>query len=100
MIPVMDHSTYTRVVSVDCWFFINSSIIAFIMVRSSFELMHLSSSSPTGGGGGCGGGGCGPCFSGMVNGKPIATQAGYRLVKQNARAKEETHSLKHLSSLL
>jgi hypothetical protein len=71
------------------------------MVRSSFEPMHLSSSSPAGGGGGgCGGDGCGHCFSGMVNGKPIAAQAGYRLVKQNARAKEETHSLKHLSSLL
>jgi hypothetical protein len=60
----------------------NSSVIAFIMARSSLELMHSSSSSPASGGGGGGGG---PYLDGMVNIKQRATQAGYWLVKQNAR---------------
>jgi hypothetical protein len=75
---------------VDCWFLVNSSVIVFIIVRSTLELTHSSSSSPTSGGGGCGG--C-PDFGGMVNRKQRATEAGYRLVKQNARPKVETHIL-------
>jgi hypothetical protein len=53
----------------------NSSVIAFIMMRTSLLLTHSSSSSHATGGGGC------PCFSGMVNRKERATQIGYRLVK-------------------
>jgi hypothetical protein len=45
----------------------------------------LSSLSPTAGGG--------PHFGGMVNRKQGATQAGYWLVKQNARPKAEAHTL-------
>jgi uncharacterized membrane protein len=70
MIPAMEHSTRSRVVSVDCWFFVNSLVSAFIMAHTSLLLTHSSSSSPTGGGGGGGGkgGGC-TYFCGMVNGK-------------------------------
>jgi hypothetical protein len=78
MISTMERSTYSRVVSVDCWFFVNSSVIAFIIARTSLLLMHSSSTSPTGGGGGSGG--C-PYFGGMVNRKEGETQTGYRLVK-------------------
>jgi hypothetical protein len=56
---------------VDCWFFVNSLVSAFIMVQTSLLLMHSSSSSPAGGGGG--GGGC-TYFGGMVNAKQKATQ--------------------------
>jgi flagellar motor component MotA len=63
----------------------NSSVIAFIMAQSSLELTHSPSSSLVGGGG--------LCFGGMVNRKQRTTQDGYRLVKQNARAKVETHTL-------
>jgi hypothetical protein len=56
------------------------------MARRSLELTHSSSSSPYGGGGG-------PYFGGMASRKQKATQAGYRLVKQNARPKVETHTL-------
>jgi hypothetical protein len=63
MILAMDHSTRSRVVSVDYWFFVNSLVSAFIMARTSLLLIHSSSSSPTGGGGGC------TYFGGMVNGK-------------------------------
>jgi hypothetical protein len=48
---------------VDCWFFVNSSLNAFIMVLTSLLLMHSSSLSPTGGGGGC------TYFGGIVNRK-------------------------------
>jgi hypothetical protein len=58
---------------VDYWFFVKSSVIAFIMAWTSLLLMHFSSSSPTGGGGG-GGGGCCPYFGGMVNRKQRATK--------------------------
>jgi hypothetical protein len=64
MIPAMECSTRSRVVSVDYWFFMQSSLIAFNMVRTSLLLTHSSSSSPAGGGGGC----C-PYFAGMVNRK-------------------------------
>jgi hypothetical protein len=64
----MEHSTRSRVVSVDYWFFVNSSVSAFIMVWTSLLLTHSSSSSPAGGGGGC------TYFGGMVNGKHKATQ--------------------------
>jgi hypothetical protein len=57
------HATHLRVVSVDCWFFVNSLVIAFIMVQSSLLLTQSSSSPPTGGSGGC------PYFGGMVNRK-------------------------------
>jgi hypothetical protein len=73
MIPVMEHSTSYRVMSVDCSFFVKSSVIAFIMARNSLLLTHSSSSSPTGGGGGAGGG-CWPYFGGMVNRKQRATK--------------------------
>jgi uncharacterized membrane protein len=73
MIPTMECSTHSRVVSVDYWFFVNSSVSTFIMARTSLLLMHSSSSSPAGGGGGGGGGGC-TYFGGMVNGKQKATQ--------------------------
>jgi uncharacterized membrane protein len=72
MIPAMEHSICSRVVSVDYWFFVNSSVSAFIMAWTTLLLTHSSSSSPTGGGGG-GGGGC-TYFGGMVNGKQKATQ--------------------------
>jgi hypothetical protein len=72
MILAMERSTRSRVVSVDCWFFVNSSVNTFIMARTSLLLMHSSSSSPAAGGGG-GGGGC-ICFGGRVNGKQKATQ--------------------------
>jgi hypothetical protein len=52
----------------DYWFLVKSSVIAFIMARTSLLLMHSSSSSLAGGGGEGGGGGC-PCFGGMVNTK-------------------------------
>jgi hypothetical protein len=68
MIPAMEHSTRSRVVPMDYWFFVNSSVITFIMAQTSFLLTHSSSSSPTGGGGGC----C-PCFGGMVSKKQRAT---------------------------
>jgi hypothetical protein len=71
MITVMEHSTRSRIVSVDCWFFMNSSVSAFIMTWTSLLLMHSSSLSPAGGGGG--GGGC-TYFGGIVNGKQRATQ--------------------------
>jgi hypothetical protein len=89
VIPAMEHFTRSRVVSVDCWFFINSSMIAFNMERSSLELTHSSSSSPAsdGRGGGC------PYFGGMVNRKQRVTQAGYRLVKKLQEPKVETHTL-------
>jgi hypothetical protein len=64
MIPAMECSTNSRVVSVDYWLFMSSSLIAFIMARTSLLLTHSSSSSPGGGGGGC----C-PCFGGTVNKK-------------------------------
>jgi hypothetical protein len=57
----MERSTHSRVVSVDCWFFVNNSLL----------LTHSSSSSPAGGSGG--GGDC-TYFGGMVNGKQKATQ--------------------------
>jgi hypothetical protein len=57
--------------SVDCWFFVKRSVIAFIMARTSLLLTHSSSSSPTGAGGG---GGCCPYFGGMVNRKQRATK--------------------------
>jgi hypothetical protein len=68
MILAMEHSTCSRVILVDYWFFVNSSVIAFPTVRTFLLLTHSSSSSPTDGGGG-GGGGCCPCFGGMVNRK-------------------------------
>jgi hypothetical protein len=71
MIPTMECSTRSRVVLVDCWFFVNSSISACIMVRTSLLLTHSSSLSPAGDGGG--GGGC-TYFGGMVNEKQRATQ--------------------------
>jgi hypothetical protein len=55
------------------------------MVQRSIELTHSSSSSPAGGGG--------PYFGGMVSRKQRATQAGFRLVKQNARPNVETHTV-------
>jgi hypothetical protein len=70
MIPAMEHSTRSRVVSVDCYSFMNSSLITFIMVQTSLLLTHSSSSSLGGGGGGC----CCPYFGGMVNRKQRATQ--------------------------
>jgi hypothetical protein len=70
MTLAMERSTNSRVVSVDCWFFMNSSLIAFIMAQTSLLLTHSSSSSPTGGGGE---GGC-PCFGGIVNRRQRATQ--------------------------
>jgi hypothetical protein len=57
MILAMEHSTCSRVVSVECWFFVNSSAITFIMAHTSLLLTYSSSSSPAGGGGGEGGGG-------------------------------------------
>jgi uncharacterized membrane protein len=63
----MKCSTRSRVVSVDYWFLVNSSVSAFIMARTSLLLTHYSSSSPASGGGG-GGGGC-TCFGGIVNRK-------------------------------
>jgi hypothetical protein len=66
MIPAMEHSTCSRVVSVDCWFFVNSSVSAFTMAWTSLLLTHSSSSSPAGVGGGRGG--C-TYFGGMVNEK-------------------------------
>jgi hypothetical protein len=69
MIPAMERSTRLRVVLVDCWFFMNSLVIAFIMAQTTLLLTHSSSSSPAGGGGG----GC-TYFGGMVNGKQRATQ--------------------------
>jgi hypothetical protein len=71
MIPAMERSTHSRVVSVDCWFFVNSSVNTFIMVHTSLLLTHSSSLSPTGGDGG--GGGC-TYFGGMVNRKQKVTQ--------------------------
>jgi hypothetical protein len=71
MIPAMEHFTRSRVVSLDCWFFVNISVSAFIMAQTSLLLTHSSSSSPAGGGGG--GGGC-TCLGGMVNRKQKATQ--------------------------
>jgi hypothetical protein len=71
MIPAMEHSTRSRVVSVDHWFFVNSSISAFIMAWTSLLLTHSSTSSPAGG---CGGGGGCTYFGGMVNGEQKATQ--------------------------
>jgi hypothetical protein len=71
MIPAIEHSTHSRVVLVDCWLFVNSSVSAFIMMQTSLLLTHSSSSSPTGGSGG--GGGC-TYFGGMVNRKQKATQ--------------------------
>jgi hypothetical protein len=56
------------------------------MERRSLDLTHSSSSSPTGGGGGA-------YFGGMVSRKQRATQASYRLVKENTRPKVETHTL-------
>jgi uncharacterized membrane protein len=73
MIPVMDRFTHSRVVSADCWFFVNISVSTFIMARASLLLTHSCSSSHTGGGGGGGGGGC-TYFGGMVNRKQKATQ--------------------------
>jgi hypothetical protein len=70
MTPAMEHSTRSRVVSVDYWFFMNRSLIAFTLAQTSLLLTHTSSSSPAGGGGG---GGC-PCFGGIVNRKQRATQ--------------------------
>jgi hypothetical protein len=70
MIPVMECFTHSRVVSADCWFFVNISVSAFIMALASLLLTHSSSSSHTGGGGG---GGC-TYFGGMVNRKQKATQ--------------------------
>jgi hypothetical protein len=64
MIQAMEHSTRSRVVFVDYWFFVNSSVSAFIMAWTSLLLTHSSSLSPTSGGGG--GGGC-TYFGGMVN---------------------------------
>jgi hypothetical protein len=32
MIQSIEHSTRSRVMSVDCWFFVKSLVIAFIMV--------------------------------------------------------------------
>jgi hypothetical protein len=52
MIPAMEHSTCSRVVLLDYWFFVNSSVSAFIMAHTSLLLTHSSSSSPAGGGGG------------------------------------------------
>jgi hypothetical protein len=60
----MEHSTHSRIVLVDCWFFVKSSTIAFIMAQTSLLLPHSSSSSPAGGGGDC----C-SYFGGMVNRK-------------------------------
>jgi hypothetical protein len=71
MIPAMEHSTHSRAVSVDYWFFVNNSASAFLMVWTSLLLTHSSSSCPAGGGGG--GGRC-TYFGGMVNGKEKATQ--------------------------
>jgi hypothetical protein len=71
MIPAMEHSTHSRVVSVHYWFFVNSSVSAFIMARTSLLLTHSSSSSTADGSGG--GGGC-TYFGGMVNRKQKATQ--------------------------
>jgi hypothetical protein len=65
MILAMEYSTHLRVVSVDCWFFVNSPVSAFIMAQTSLFLTHSSSSSPAGGDGG---GGC-TYFGGMVNRK-------------------------------
>jgi hypothetical protein len=70
MISAMEHSTHSRVVLVDCWFFVKSSVSAFIMAQTSLLLTHFSSLSPAAGGGG---GGC-TYFGGMVNGKQKATQ--------------------------
>jgi hypothetical protein len=67
MIPAMENSTRSRVVSVDYWFFVNSSVSAFIMARTSLLLTHSSSLFPAAAGGG-GGGGC-TYFGGMVNKK-------------------------------
>jgi uncharacterized membrane protein len=72
MILEMERSTRSRVVLVDYWLFVKSSVSAFIMAQTSLLLTHSSSSSPAGGGGG-GGGGC-TCFGGMVNRKQKATQ--------------------------
>jgi hypothetical protein len=63
----MENSTRSRVVSVDYWFFVNSSVSAFIMARTSLLLTHSSSLSPAAVAGG-GGGGC-TYFGGMVNEK-------------------------------
>jgi hypothetical protein len=35
MIPAMDCCTLSRVMSVDCYFFVKSSVIAFIMAQTS-----------------------------------------------------------------
>jgi hypothetical protein len=93
----MEHSTRSRVMLVDCWFFVKSSVIAFIMVRTSLLLTHSSSSSLDGGGSGC----CYPCFGGMVNRKQRATETGDRLVKTKCKTEGGiTHFLKHLIALL
>jgi hypothetical protein len=68
MIPAMERSTRSRVVSVDYWFFVNSSVSAFILVWTSLLLSHSSSSSPTTGGGGC------TYFGAIINGKQKATK--------------------------
>jgi hypothetical protein len=68
MIPAMERSTRSRVVSVDYWFFVNSSVSAFIVVQTFLLLTHSSSLSPAGGSGGC------SCFGGIVNRKQKTTQ--------------------------
>jgi hypothetical protein len=49
MIPKKERSTRSRVVSIGCWFSMNSSVIAFIMARTSLLLTHSFSSSSGGG---------------------------------------------------
>jgi hypothetical protein len=46
MILAMERSTRSRVVSVECWFFVNNSAITFIMAHTSLLLTYSSSSSP------------------------------------------------------
>jgi hypothetical protein len=66
MIPAMECSTSSRVILVDCWFFVKTLVIAFIMAQTSLVLAHSSSLSLGGDGGG---GACCPYFGGMVNRK-------------------------------
>jgi hypothetical protein len=86
----MEHTTHLRVLLVDCWFFVNSLVYAFIMAWSSLVLMHSSSLSPTVASGD-------PCFDGMVSRKQRAKQTCYRLVKPKLKNRRWKHGLSQAS---
>jgi hypothetical protein len=100
MIPPMGHSTCSRVLSVDYRFFVNSSVITFIMAHTSLLRTHSSSSSSSPAGGGGGGGGL-SLFWWHGEQKAESNTFGYGLVKTKCKTEGgSTHYLKHLTPLL